>query len=818
MPDLTLVQGIPEELKSFLSNFSGSHIFCTIQGDLVKHFPGSLDDFYQTLRKANNAGAEVYFTVNSSRTSRRLITDISHARAVFIDDDKPKETHRTDFPLQPSIIVESSPGKFHYYWLTYTANMPEWKLVQKTLISTYDTDPAIHDYTRVLRLPTFKHRNGTTCRVVENNGIKYDWSDIIAFFPPAKESAPTTKHTPSDFSLVKTIHAFTTGESISPSLNSLIMHWAHRYNADVIREQVQDLFNSLDQDTYQFHSKRYENARAQVEKFIRTAKAKTEKNVSNIHYIGPEAPIPQSVEWDWSLLKSNQIPEDAIPSCLIDAANEVGDWTAVGKEPAILSAIFVTSALLSKNVLIHEIGDSLMTHCQCGIVIVMDTGARKSAIYEQMNRPFFEYEELLVKEWEKTKHKSEAIVKLLDHQIKKLEQEFSKEKNKTMTEILASAEVIGELLQKKESIQVKKPSLRSSDVTEEKLVRKLAENDGVIAILSDDARQVMSNLKGRYSKDTTGESVYINALTGSDILYERVGSDKEIHIKNPVLNALLFVQPDSAVSLKNSDMYVPSGLAARLPMYFYPVSGADIVRNTKRRPINIKRMDEYYKILRSLCVRRFDNPLHVVLSEAGMELCRKMDKEFAELLDNSWKHHYDKLNKIITLTMMYSTVFAALDDREFRHTLTQVMHPNTTYIMPLRYLNMGFMFAKALFSHSIASYEGVSNEGIARAAVKVLEKLKEWYADGQIIDGFVDCGYLQNKFSVTLRPILTDCLMLLLKKDWLYVTVWEDDPRKLNGGFLDKVVKPGDYVYHLNVKGMKKYDDMRLKAIESSLS
>lgn len=817
MPDLTLIRPIPQELQDFLQHFRGSHIFCTIQNESVRHYPGSLEDYYQTLRKLNDTGAEVYFTVNASRTSRRLIPDMSHARAVFIDDDKPRDTHRTDFPIQPSIIVESSPGKYHYYWLTHTANLPEWKLVQKTLISMYNTDPAIHDYTRVLRLPTFKHRNGSICKVVENNGIKYEWTDIIAFFPPAIETSPTAKHAPSDFSLVKTISAFTTAESISPSLNSLIMHWAHRYSADVIKEQVQDLFDSLDQDTYQYHSKRYENARAQVDKFIRTAKAKTEKNVSNIHYIGPDAPIPQSVEWDWSLLKSNQIPEDAIPSCLLEAATEVGDWTAVGKEPAILSAIFITSALLSKNVLIHEIGDSLTTHCQCGIVVVMDTGARKSAIYEQMNKPFFEYEEQLVKEWEKTKHKSEAIVKLLDHQIKKLEQEFSKEKNKTMTEIMSNAEVIGELLERKESIQVKKPSLRSSDVTEEKLVRKLAENNGVIAILSDDARQVMSNLKGRYSKDTTGESVYINALTGSDILYERVGSDKEIHIKNPVLNALLFVQPDSAMGLKNSEMYVPSGLAARLPMYFYPVNGADIVRNTRRRVINLKKMNAYYSVLRSLCVRRFDNPLHVVISDAGMELCRKMDKEFADLLDNSWKHHYDKLNKIVTLTMMYATVFAALDDVEFRTILTNVNFPETTYTMPLRYLNMGFMFAKALFSHSIASYEGVSNEGIARQAVKVLEKLKDWYADGQIVDGFVDCGHLQNKFTAAIRPVLTDCLMLLLKKDWLYVTVWEEDPRKLNGGFLDKVVKPGDYVYHLNVKGIKKYDDMRLNSLEKAL-
>ena len=522
--------------------------------------------------------------------------------------------------------------------------------------------------------------------------------------------------------------------------------------------------------------------------------------------------------WDWSILQSNPIPENALPADLLRAAKEIGDWTAVGQDPAILSAVFITSALLSKNILIHEIGDDLTTHCQSGICIVMDTGARKSSIYNQMNKPFFEFEEQIREEWESTRFITDSKAKALDFEIATMDRNYAKQKSPSDGERETYAISRGLKLLEKNKLQLKQPWLRSADVTEEKLVRKLHENKGCIAIISDDARQVINNITGKYSDKSTGESVYINALTGSAILYERVGSEQEIAIAHPVLNALLFVQPDAALKLRNSEMFVPSGMAARLPMYFYPVSGADIVLNTDRRSINLTKMEPYYIALRNLCVRRIENPLHIRLDSSAMETCARMDKKFAALLQGKWRGHYDKSNKLITLSIMYATCFAALEDPEFNQSFQNIKVENNTYMLSTKYLNMGYMFAHALFGQSITSQQVIYYESLPRKAESFLTTLRKWYSEGKITEGFILCGALSNHVSPLIREFLPEIIDMLLDKKWLFTTKLLEDKRKLNGGFPDKYVDTGDLVYHLNLEGIKKRDSLNLDKMEKGLT
>jgi hypothetical protein len=127
---------------------------------------------------------------------------------------------------------------------------------------------------------------------------------------------------------------------------------------------------------------------------------------------------------------------------------------------------------------------------------------------------------------------------------------------------------------------------------------------------------------------------------------------------------------------------------------------------------------------------------------------------------------------------------------------------------------MGFMFAISLFGQSIQSYISISNEGLPRVAIKILDKLKEWHVAGYIQEGFTDCGHLSNRFSPTIRPHLTECLQLLASKNWLHVTMWDSEPRKMRGGFLDKIINPGDIVYHLNMEGIRKREQLELDKTE----
>ena len=98
-----------------------------------------------------------------------------------------------------------------------------------------------------------------------------------------------------------------------------------------------------------------------------------------------------------------------------------------------------------------------------------------------------------------------------------------------------------------------------------------------------------------------------------------------------------------------------------------------------------------------------------------------------------------------------------------------------------------------------------------------MSTLQKWYAEGKVYEGFVPCGAFSNSLSVTLREFLPDIMDMLVKKKWLYTTLMQDDKRKLNAGFPDKLVDTGDRVYHLNIEGIKKREDMGLEIMEKGL-
>src|SRR5262249_29637637 len=72
--------------------------------------------------------------------------------------------HGGPFPLDPSLVVESSPGKFHRYWLVadhWAADergRMDFAGVMERLIESYGSDKNAKDISRVLRLPGFLHR------------------------------------------------------------------------------------------------------------------------------------------------------------------------------------------------------------------------------------------------------------------------------------------------------------------------------------------------------------------------------------------------------------------------------------------------------------------------------------------------------------------------------------------------------------------------------------------------------------------------------------------------------------------------------------
>jgi hypothetical protein len=85
----------------------------------------------------------------------------------------------------PHIAVESSPGKFHAYWIVTDVALEEFMGLQKALAARFDGD-RVHDLPRVMRLPGFVHRKDEpflTHVIQANEHAPYkaaDFADVLA--------------------------------------------------------------------------------------------------------------------------------------------------------------------------------------------------------------------------------------------------------------------------------------------------------------------------------------------------------------------------------------------------------------------------------------------------------------------------------------------------------------------------------------------------------------------------------------------------------------------------------------------------------------
>jgi hypothetical protein len=142
-------------------------------------------------------GAGVFVTINETDLTGRKSENITRIRAVWQEDD---DGHGGPFPLEPSLIVESSPGHFHRYWLVADhwpadeQGRAEFAAVMERMVDSYGSDRQAKDICRVLRVPGFLHRKDPTrphmVRIVEDSGQRYTRDDIIRAFPAVEREAP----------------------------------------------------------------------------------------------------------------------------------------------------------------------------------------------------------------------------------------------------------------------------------------------------------------------------------------------------------------------------------------------------------------------------------------------------------------------------------------------------------------------------------------------------------------------------------------------------------------------------------------------------
>lgn len=187
-------------IEDFLALFPGHHVFYwdNHKKDKTAHAQMGSDkpSIVDTLKDRNKCGYSIYMTMSEIvKGDKRTKADFVRACAIGLDDDEGK-CDPLLFPIQPNIVVNTSPGKRQFFWLTTTNDREELEAVNRCLSTNYHGDSSFGDCTRVCRLPGFKNHKYDIAPEVTfeiNSTVPYAWEDIKSNFPPEYEVAKHPK-------------------------------------------------------------------------------------------------------------------------------------------------------------------------------------------------------------------------------------------------------------------------------------------------------------------------------------------------------------------------------------------------------------------------------------------------------------------------------------------------------------------------------------------------------------------------------------------------------------------------------------------------
>ena len=152
----------------------------------------SLKEAWPTIIALNQPGERygVFVTINETDFKGRTAANIIRPRSVFIDADSLDSYAKAitiirDAAVKPSMLVKSSSGRMHAYWLADDLPLDEFKPLQKALAVRFGSDPQVVDLPRVMRLPGTLHLKGAAQRVAlhaKDASPRYRTAEIVEAF------------------------------------------------------------------------------------------------------------------------------------------------------------------------------------------------------------------------------------------------------------------------------------------------------------------------------------------------------------------------------------------------------------------------------------------------------------------------------------------------------------------------------------------------------------------------------------------------------------------------------------------------------------
>ena len=257
-------------------------------------------------------------------------------------------------------------------------------------------------------------------------------------------------------------------------------------------------------------------------------------------------------------------PVDCLPGAAGDMARAIAAAERVPESLTGCCVLGILSASIGAGLQVRS-GAQRVTRGNLFILASAQTGTGKSESFRHAARPLFAYETEIIEQWRTSilpglqadKELIESEITAIKKQAGKAESGIDRDARRRELE-----EKKKRLLEIESALQ--SPVLNCEDITTERLASLLAARGEVLASLSPDAGNIVSNLLGRYNKtDRTDESIYLKAYSGDYTRVDRIGRPPVV-LHHPCLLVLWLTQPDKLDTLLGERSLTDGGMIPRL--------------------------------------------------------------------------------------------------------------------------------------------------------------------------------------------------------------------------------------------------------------
>lgn len=348
---------------------------------------GLFADLESKLVTANRNGSGIFVTINRTDGKGRKSENIVGIRAIFVDLDGSPLQPVQDAPLTPHMIIQSSPDRYHAYWIVEGITCDEFTSIQKEIAARFRGDPKVVDLSRVMRLPGFYHLKEAPYQstIINESGE-----------PPF-----TREHFLETFKITKAEGALVTESQIvfsDPVLQALqrnkllIRQQGHPAGCWTIRCPWENLHSKQDHGTKYFEPNNTEYPRGGFKCFHAHCAGKSLKDL--LAYLGVEGVSSSSPLPLHRLVEAPQrFPINALGTILGAAALAI--QRIVQAPDAICAQSVLGAAALACQPFANISIDGREIVLSLFLITIAESGDRKSATDKIALKPIYEWQRML---------------------------------------------------------------------------------------------------------------------------------------------------------------------------------------------------------------------------------------------------------------------------------------------------------------------------------------------------------------------------------------------------------------------------------------